>query len=192
MKCGKTVGPTALVVLLSLILSGCLFESPTPSPIVPTPTASSGPTPAGGRVRYGCEDAWYLEPSSVPAKINQAEAEKRMRAFFEERGPHKAMELLEVHYGTWIQGDEEESEARETPGATPTGARVVWLLVFRWLPQPGPENTPPPGYANRLHGIVDTQTGEPVVGCASMMKVSLLRNHQPHSHALAGSIRPLL
>src|SRR5438552_972902 len=80
----------------------------------------------------------------------------------QERGPHEAAELVEVHYGTWVEeGEEGEDPARGSSDARSLQHRAVWLLVFRWRPSPGPEITPPPGFAYRLHGMVDAQTGEP-------------------------------
>jgi hypothetical protein len=178
----KKVILCGLPALLSLLLSGCLIDSGAPVPtstpaLVParfSPTAASGPTLVSGRVRYGCEDAWYLDPASGTPKISKSEAETRLRAFLEERGPHKAAELLEAHYGTWVRQINEDAPAKggsPSPGATSTADRAVWLLVFRWSPQPGPEPTPPAGFQYRMHGIVDAQTGEALTGCAELMKL---------------------
>jgi hypothetical protein len=180
MRSVRKYTPCGLVMLLSVALSGCLFESGTPTPVstparVPaaaTPTAAGEPSPVGDRVRYGCEDPWYLEPSSLTPKITKSEAETRIRAFLEERGPRKAVELLETHYGTWIQGEEaDERPAAGTPDPGLSENHVVWLLVFKWLPQPGAEQTPPPGLGYRIHGLVDAQTGEALAGCAELMHV---------------------
>jgi hypothetical protein len=171
----KKISVWGLVALLGVLLSGCLIEtvppSPTPVRVPPTPTSASGPTPEGNRVRYGCEDPWYLEPTDVAPKITNREAEVRMRAFLQERGPHEAAELIEVHYGTWVEEDEEgEDPALGSSDARSLQHRAVWLLVFRWRPSPGPEITPPPGFAYRLHGLVDAQTGEPLSGCSELMR----------------------
>jgi hypothetical protein len=165
-----------LPALLSLLLSGCLIESGTPAPVPArlSPTSVSEPTSVTGRVRYGCEDPWYLDPASGTPKISKPEAETRLRAFLEERGPQKAAELLEAHYGTWVhETDEDPTSTGESPspGATSTADRAVWILVFKWSPQPGPEPTPPAGFQYRLHGIVDAQTGVALTACAALMKL---------------------
>jgi hypothetical protein len=177
MRLVKKIAPWGLLALLSILPSGCLFESgkPTPAPAPsrlpatatrPAGPARPSPTLEGGRVRYGCEDPWYLEPASATPKITKSEAEVRIRAFLQERGPREAVELIETHYGIWIQGGDEPAGS---PTAKSPGERAVWLLVFRWRPWPGPDPTPPPGFAYRLHGIVDAQTGEPLAGCSQLM-----------------------
>jgi len=178
----KRVISFGLSILLGILASGCLIESgapaPTSTPVRATPglspTAASEPTSVSGRVRYGCEDPWFLEPASSTPKISKAEAETRLRAYLDERGPHKAAELLEAHYGTWDRADSDDAPAtvaKPSSSATSTSDRAVWLLVFRWSPQPGPEPTPPAGSQYRIHGIVDAQTGEALAGCAELMQV---------------------
>src|SRR5439155_26670748 len=75
----KKISVRALVALLGVLLSGCLIEgvppSPTPVRVPPTPTAAPGLTSGGNRVRYGCEDPWYLEPTDATPKITKSEAE---------------------------------------------------------------------------------------------------------------------